>query len=333
MTSAFSTKRRAAPALLAIILISGIALASCSIWGGETVMAPRYALVYGVSLYQSMYSEGDGYNLSYSDEDAEDMAEELSAKGWSNVMLRCKGDSTTTTPLPSKANLMADISTLATTIESNAIVLIYFSGHGTTSNGTSYFIPYEGIKNTASGGLDLDNCVSPDELSSAIASLPTKNVIVILDSCLSGGFVETEGEIDTAPQNYGTLDDGTAESTVFTAFSNFGELLVSNAEALDATPPIVMTAAGSDDYSYDSATNNNGAFTYYLLESIANGDSNSDNYVSTSEAYDYAREQIISYWNSEIWDEFYYYYRDGKYADFMPRLSGGARDLVLFDLH
>jgi uncharacterized caspase-like protein len=249
------------------------------------------------------------------------MVDTLSANGWDsdNILLRCKGTGNSTAYEPTKAQLLADISTLASSISSDSTVLIYFSGHGTVNSGIQYFIPYEGIADSTSFGIDYDKCVSPAALSAALASLPTKNVIVILDTCYSGGFVDTGSAIDTAPQNYGFFDDGTAKSTVMTALTNFGELLVANAEETGVTPPIVLSAAGSEESSIETESYGHGVFTNFILAAPVSGDSNGDGYVTTTEAYAYAKAKVISSYNSTNLD-----------SDFLPHISGGARDLVLF---
>jgi len=197
-------------------------------------------------------------------------------------------------------------------------VLIYFSGHGTVDGTTQYFIPYNGI-NPSTGELVLGNCVSPDWLSTALAALPTKNVIVILDTCYSGGFVDSGSAIDTAPQDYSSLSGATETSTVISALSNFGELLSANADEKNATPPIVISAAGSEESSIETSKYGHGVFTYFLLASASSGDSDGDGYVTATEAYAYAKEKVASAWNASY-----------PGSDFMSHISGGARDLVLF---
>ncbi|HRZ65071.1 MAG TPA: caspase family protein, partial [Spirochaetia bacterium] len=284
---------------------------------------------------QSMYVEGEDYtnNLTYSDNDAVSMGSILAAAGWeeANIRVRARGSGTTTAIAPTKANLFADLDELAASISSSDTVLIYFSGHGTyrSSTDTTYFIPYLGISDEASPSLYYSLCVSPAELAAKLEELPTDKVFVILDTCYSGGFVDTGSATDTAPQNYGIFDDGTEPSTVLYALGNFGELLSDNADRYNATPPITISAAGAEELSYENPYYSHGIFTYLLLESAENGDSNNDGYITASESYGYILNRFESVWNSQ-----YYSSIDpvsGLYADYLPRISGGARDLVLFE--
>jgi len=288
------------------------------------VSTTRHALVYGVSLYQSMYVEGEDYtnNLTYSDNDAVSMGSTLAAAGWeeANIRVRARGSGTTTAIAPTKANLFADLDELAASISSSDTVLIYFSGHGTyrSSTDTTYFIPYLGISDEESPSLYYSLCVSPEELAAKLEELPTDKVFVILDTCYSGGFVDTGSALDSAPQDYSGA--GADDSAVLAALGSFGKLLSANAEERDATPPIVLSAAGSEELSYESDSRGHGIFTYYFMESAARGDEDGDGYVTATEAYAYAYAKLQSAWNT--------YYPS---ADYLPRISGGARDLVLFE--
>ncbi len=121
---------------------------SCS-FEAPRISAPRYALVYGVSTYQSGFSESSAYypyvptnpqppsffNLSYSDDDCKGIGDEMARQGWA-VRERVKGSVGNTIEQPTKDRMNLDIDDLATTIGADSTVLIYFSGHGTLVNGT-----------------------------------------------------------------------------------------------------------------------------------------------------------------------------------------------------
>jgi uncharacterized caspase-like protein len=213
--------------------------------------------------------------------------------------------------------LNADILALSSQITSNSTVLFYFSGHGTYFNGTAYIVPYDGISDAENPVLDLSNCIAPADLNSLFAILPTKNIIVILDTCYSGGFVSPGSSIDSSPQDYSSMPYFSAFAT---ALSNFGSLLVANASASGAKTPIVLSAAGTNESSYDgTVAMQHGVFTYYLLQAATNGDGNGDGVVTTTEAYAYTFAAIKAQWDS-----------DPYVIAFLPHISGGTRDLVLF---
>jgi uncharacterized caspase-like protein len=304
-----------------------VAFSSCS-FEAPKITAPRYALVYGVSTYQSNYLEATNYypyvltnpqptdfnNLSYSDDDAKSMSDLLTSQNWT-VKSRTKGSVGDTVYQPTKDQLNTDIGDLASTIDSDSTVLVYFSGHGTTKNGIAYIVPYLGISDELIPLIDYSKCISPTDLSSMLSLLPTKNVIVLVDTCYSGGFVSSGNSIDASPQNYSSMPTYSAFGT---AMSNFGGLLIANASASGAKTPIVVSAAGSIEESFETSSLSHGVFTYYLLEAAAKGDKDGDGIVTTTEAYSYASEAIKSKYDSVFG------------ASFLPHISGDTRDLALF---
>jgi hypothetical protein len=304
-----------------------VALTSCT-FDAPKITAPRYALVYGVSTYQSMYQEATNYypyvitnpqpasfnNLSYSDDDAKSISDLLTSQGWT-VMTRTKGSVGDSVNQPTRDQMKNDLSDLASTMNSDSTVLVYFSGHGTMNNGLAYIVPYQGISDSTSPIIDYSKCISPSDLSSMLSLLPTKNIIVLADTCYSGGFVSSGSSIDASPQNFSSMPTYSAFGT---AMANFGSLLVANASASGAKTPIVVSAAGSIEQSFETSSLSHGVFTYYLLEAAAKGDKDGDGIVTTTEAYSYASEAIKSKYDSAYG------------VSFLPHISGDTRDLALF---
>jgi helicase len=163
--------------------------------------------------------------------------------------------------------------------------------------------------------LDPSTVISAPQLAEMLSILPTKNIIVILDSCYSGGFVPSGSSIDGSPASYYSM---ASYSALGTAIGNFGSLLVANASASGGKTPIVLSAAGSAELSYETAELSHGVFTYYLLEAATKGDKDGDGIVTTTEAYSYASEAIKSKFDSVYG------------ASFLPHISGDTRDLALF---
>jgi hypothetical protein len=288
--------------------IAALGLASCS--QEVKITAPRYALLFGIGAYAQGNDLG---GVPQADADA--MKTLLSSEGWS---VSENNDANAT-----KAKIFEDIDLLAATVSPEATVLLYYSGHGDSEGSTQYIIPIDAIP--TSGNISISGFISTEELAQALAKLPTRNVIVILDSCYSGGFVAQESSIDAAPQKAADLYGGAVPSALNTAVQNFGDLLYMNSRAVGKSP-IVISAAGSaekswqdSDYQGYTSIYNHGIFTYYLLESARLGDSNGDGLVTTTEAYTYAASMINANWNSS-----------GSKDPFYPHISGGVRDLVLF---
>jgi uncharacterized caspase-like protein len=316
-------------ALLTLLAIAAF-LASCQLATVPTTPANRYALVIGVQDYAFID------DLEYPDNDANDMADLLSSQGWTIKQTLINSAAT-------YATIEADIADLSS--DPNATILVYYSGHGTSLDGIAYMLPYDTTTTYISGSLSsLAKAVSATTLTTWMAAVPAKNRILILDSCYSGGFVTSDAAVDISPASYGYYEDGTTDVSLFTAaLSKFNTLLASNISNYGKPEIQVLSAAGSDEYSYDGTVQMaNGAFTYYLLQAgekdnssgHAKGDADSDGCVTVDEAYIYAKDQIKINWDAEYttnmnyWKTYYNYY--GYVPDFLPHISGGTKDLVLY---
>ena len=89
-------------------------------------------------------------------------------------------------------------------------------------------------------------------------------------------------------------------------------------ESIDvpSSEAIVIAAAGEQEDTYETDTLGHGIFTYYLLNSPREADGNGDGFVTVGECVDYAATMIEAWWDS---------------PSFVPRISGGPVDFVLFE--
>jgi hypothetical protein len=339
---------------LAAALAASLAFTGCSNITASSAAANRYAIVIGVSIYNIHSPEGTYPNLTYPDNDAEDLATLLSSKGWTVKPILIDSAAAYST-------IEKDIADLKGIVDSNSTVLVYYSGHGTTdANGEACIIPADAVTANSSTDYKFDEAkfIPASTMSTWLGALSCKNKILILDSCYSGGFVDTGSSTDAIPSSYGTYEGGTEASLLATALGNFGTLLQNSISSRGDPDVLTITAAGSNEYSWDDGNNKHGAFTYYLLQAATAGDSDGDGYVTANEAYAYAKQKIKAVWNTEStnssslsyycsYTEWYMqYYREenvhcsswsdvakylGYVPDFMPHISGGTGDLVLYD--
>lgn len=280
-------------------------LASCSL-GSASITTTRKALLIGIADYP-----GRPNDLTYPAADAEAMQILLKAQGWETKTL--------TDAQATKSGIQTAIHYFLGSVPANGTALIYYSGHGTVSDiGDALLVPYDFDTSAWTGG------ISASDLSTWFeADLLTKNVIVIADSCFSGGFVPSSDSADTIGQEYAADSGGSVYSSPLAALGSFGDLLAANAAAKGILSPVVISAAGSRESSYDGTSSmGHGVFTYYLLESATKGDANGDGYVTCTEAYSYAAKAVNWAWNNSI----------GGNKEFYPHISGGLRDLALFKL-
>ncbi len=297
--------------------LAAAVFSSCSF---DSSTSGGYAVVYGISLYDTDYEEGDeaALNLTYSNDDAESVAAMFEEANY-NVVLRRDTQATV-------ENLTSDITYISNRIAAEENFVFYFSGHGVRS----YFIPgYETGTEPAGRDVydewiflygsiddgkisDMDAALSDDDLFSLIDSLPTEKRVLILDACNSGGFIGSENEVDLVPQN---SSEETGESYLDAVKKYFNS---ASAEVADipASEAIVITAAGEQEDTYETQSLQHGIFTFYLLESQSEADMNGDGFVTAGECVDYASLMIESQWGS---------------AFFTPRISGGPVDIVLFE--
>ncbi len=299
----------------------------------------KYAVVYGISKYIDSQEEGETPNLTYTDDDAIEVAKTLGEKGF-NVILRTNQEAT-------RVNLESDIKSLNTKLTANDIFLFYYSGHGTQYNPSTPNPEPEGRDDAAEyillyGSIYLfDNKIYfdssktyyDDTLANLLNTIETEKRIVILDACNSGGFIGDGLEYDLTRQDY-NLQKPSSLSDLF--FMSTRETIPIRLSAIDMynsfyskspadiTPynALVISAAGEQEYSWESSTFGHGVMTFFLLKSMKTQytDLNNDGYITTMEIFFYTKAQIDEYWNASSPED----------AFFSPHISGGPIDFVLF---
>jgi len=341
MSSSRQKKRSAFALLLPLLAFFG-GFASCSLHLDPT---NRYALVIGITEYQD-YVDPDhkGRYCWGAANDAISMGRLLANSGWTVEPLL-------TNQYASKSNIASALDALASRLDSSSSVLVYFSGHGEGQTigsnlpfQTSYLIPWDGV--TAGGGLQQSNWIDPSLLSTWMAKFKSANKLLILDCCYSGGFVDPASSLDTAPGNYGPRDGGTEANPLSAVVSNAGSLLAKSFAANPDPSVLTLSAAGANEQSYGDAYysvayDDHGVFTWFLLQAAQDkaADQNSDGLVTVVEAYAYAKNRIKETWNLAQNNSYDIVGYDSTtipskpikmYYDFLPHISGGSGDLVLY---
>ncbi len=269
------------------ILLGTLLVLSC-----KPITGPKgHAIVFGIETYIPYAS-----NLSLTIDDADSVASLLAMQGWT-VQLITETNAT-------KINLDAALKTLA---NSDLPVLFYYSGHGDyreAGEGLKYYI-------ATYGALTSEFLTNPDELNAMFANNNIKHGIAILDSCNSGGFVSTDGTVSGVPADFsGTFTPvASLVNPAIDAYINYAQ----------SNNVIVLSAAGAQELSWESASFGHGIFTYYLLKSAQYGDYDGDGFVSTVEAYAYASKALNANWN-----------QSNSGSSYLPRFSGEPRDYLLF---
>ncbi len=306
----------------AVLITAAIVLsaAACKI---NPTPPDRYALVYGVSDYDETISY-NGYHfsdLNYTDDDAVDIANALSQKGF-NTKLRVNNQAT-------KEQFINDLQNYASSLSSSDLLLIYFSGHGTQSypagwkiyqNEDQFSDPYDEYLVFFQDEADYTtHTVADTELYSLVRTLPNRKIVIIIDVCHSGGFIGQYSDFDAVPADF-DYNSQKNEDILGSAISTF--FSPSNSDITPETA-IVLTASGERETSAepgligDPLNVENGFFTESILFAVDHGDLNNDGYVDTLELFFEAKA-------------YFEYLSKTYYLNYMPHISGGPVDYILF---
>ena len=259
-----------------------------------------WAVIVGIEDYQFIT------DLSYTIDDAVDMKDVLvSYSNWndsnSNIQLLTDVDA-------SKENIELFVNTMVTSADGDDVCLFFFSGHGAcipdekdgdeADTFDEVICPYDTTD-------DIGNVISDDELGTWL-SVYSGNVVVILDTCMSGGFTNSIEETVKSVPNPQVPKDAIAKK-------HFGEGLVERLKQrpisrdLNQTGYVVLMACEEDKSAYESRRLENGVFTYYIVEGLwGPADANSDNNISAEEDFYYADPLVRQYkptnQDPQIWD-------------------------------
>ncbi len=152
-------------------------------------------------------------------------------------------------------------------VEKGDSVFIYFSGHGAPNpkTGEAYMVPYDGDP------AYIDTTGYPlKRLYEQLATLPAKEVVVMLDSCFSGAG---------------------GRSVIAKGMRPMGLSVETPVQAKGKT--VILAASSGDQVSSTYEKNGHGLFTYFLLKGLqGEADGNKDGTVDLQEVFDYLKPQV-----------------------------------------
>jgi helicase len=137
-------------------------------------------------------------------------------------------------------NIIGAVQALAHANEDD-LVVISFSGHGTDDH---RLVPIDVDVNDLAG-----TCISLDDLADLLDAIPSRQLIVVLDCCFSGGFGGARVFAPTAAR--ATIED---RQSVERLVRGDGR--------------VVLTASGNAEPALESAMFGHGLFTYHLIEAL-----------------------------------------------------------------
>jgi WD40 repeat protein len=203
-----------------------------------------YILAVGINRYSNSQ-----YNLKYAVADAQDFSVEVKRqqdllKRYAQVEVISLTDTEAT-----KANIIQKLVQLATRIQPEDAVIVYFAGHGTAQGKQFYLIPHDlGYKgpreNLSKAGLQtiLDHSISDRELERLFEGIDAGQLLLVIDACNSGQALEAE-EKRRGPMNSKGLAQLAYEKGMY-----------------------VLTAAQSYQAAQEAAKFGHGFLTYALVE-------------------------------------------------------------------
>lgn len=177
-----------------------------------------------------------------------------------------------------KAAIRSAITDLASRASAQDYIMIYFSGHGGQMPGSEpdaldeFIAPYDGSPTDAS------SLITDDELEKWLSGSRCRNVVLIFDSCRSGGMVK----------NARVQQGGAPIRPFMPKLSTF-------ARDLNIAGYVVLMASNDNQDSYENGSS--GIFTSSLIQGINRSgpggaraaDTNGDRIITAREAFEYAR--------------------------------------------
>ncbi len=163
----------------------------------------------------------------------------------------------------SRQRILSKLDELAdSTTESDQVVL-YYAGHGITSDGVGYIVPADADPQKLEG-----TAISMHEVGERFKRIPTKQKIMFVDSCYAGAFDIFQTRHVRAIESLEKLVTGSGD---------------------------VVIAAGTDTQAVvDYAGLKHGVFTYYLAEGLlGRADTDGDQLVTVTELFSYVRSNLM----------------------------------------
>lgn len=218
--------------------------------------------IYAISIGISQYTHIN--QLERATDDAVDIAEVLrGAASPAEVKLLVDADAT-------KPAILRELKWLAKSAGPCDTAILYYSGHGgrqsTQDDAQAYFCPVE-----ASVAALKTTCITSNELSVALRAIRAERLVVLLDTCYSGGIGE--------PRHHSIgLDAGLNGRDVSCLIEGRGR--------------VIMAASRPDERAWNLEDMRNGLFTTYLLQGLQGQVARADGTIWMSEVFGYVSQGV-----------------------------------------
>ena len=240
-----------------------------------------WAIIVGVSDYKYVN------DLNYCDDDAIGLYNQIAPSwGVDHVMLFIDANAT-------KSNIHdAIFDWLSPAENASDTVLFFFSGHGghgtdvdpidETDGQDEYICPYDSLSTSWA------NDIRDDEFDQWMGILDSSKIVVILDTCFSGGFISSAATEGVASSKAILTD-------VNSKLSSFNDCF---AKDISKSGRVILTASAENESSWDTPALSHGVFSYYVIEALMGVgivDTNSNQELSAEEIFAYAEPRTVSF--------------------------------------
>ena len=164
--------------------------------------------------------------------------------------------------------------------KSNATVVIFFAGHGDcevdkTQQEADGYAKYLLACDTDPNDL-FNTALSSSEFARLLKTIKAPRLLIFLDACFSGGIAEARGIRARGER----VDVATISQSII--------------DGLEAGPTrVIISAARSNQRSYEHESLGHGIFTYHLLEALSgSADADRDGYTGIRDIFEYLRRVV-----------------------------------------
>jgi hypothetical protein len=272
--------------------------------GGGSNSPNIVALVVGVADYQYLgpasltgnLPDDWGFDLKQPGRDSQDFVDLLKNEfGVPPAQILRLGDpSQSGVELATRANFITRFGQLVQMEGTNTIVILFYSGHGgqiPDLNGDEgdTFDEFIAMFDTNMVGGNYERVITDDDLQVLLALLESRHIVVIIDSCYSGGMIVSAAQ---TPGSGDLLRRGLVNPL------SSGEISTQDTLS-DLVGPgrLIITGGTGDQSTWESPSLQNGVFTYFFLQGLQDilHDTNQNGNISFEEAYWFSKD-VVDYW-------------------------------------
>lgn len=224
----------------------------------------RWAVLVGVNIYEDAMNYG---RLQVCVKDVEATREQLIAGGFDAARIRLLTDNTR--ELPTRANILAALQSVANATQPDDLLLFYYSGHGDKDESESYLVARDGRQVILS-----DSAVPVMRVKAIMEKAKARAKVILLDACHSGADFGGKGPQKMSPE--------------------FIQRVFEQAKGL-----AILASCEQGQLSYEWRKQERSVFTHYLLEALqGNADRDDKHFVTVQDVNRHVTDGV-SVWASQ----------------------------------